>query len=81
MRAAGLPARLSFHAGTHCCNLWLYHALGTLERRGRPIPCGFVHLPCLPEQALDGTSAAMPLDHMVQAVRLIAEVALAPDRA
>lgn len=37
LRAAELPARLSFHAGTHCCNLWLYHALGALERAGRAI--------------------------------------------
>jgi pyroglutamyl-peptidase len=77
LRAADLPARLSFHAGTHCCNLWLYHALGVLERRGGAIPCGFIHLPCLPEQVLDGVQASMPLDRMIQAVRLVAEAALA----
>jgi pyroglutamyl-peptidase len=78
LRAADLPARLSFHAGTHCCNLWLYRALGALERSGRAIPCGFIHLPCLPEQVLDGAQASMPLDRMVQAVRLVAEAALEP---
>jgi pyroglutamyl-peptidase len=77
LRAARIPARLSFHAGTHCCNLWLYHALGALERAGRRVPCGFIHLPCLPEQALDGASATMPLDMMTQAVRMAAEAALA----
>jgi pyroglutamyl-peptidase len=81
LRATAIPARLSFHAGTHCCNLWLYHALGALERAGKRIPCGFVHLPCLPEQALDGTSAAMALDTMLRAVRLVAEAALADARA
>jgi pyroglutamyl-peptidase len=72
LRVAGIPARLSFHAGTHCCNLWLYHALGALERAGRRIPCGFIHLPCLPEQALAVPLASMPLDVMVEAVRLVA---------
>jgi len=76
LRGAGIPARLSFHAGTHGCNLWLYHALGALERAGRAIPCGFIHLPCLPEQALDGGKAAMPLEVMMQAVRRVAELAI-----
>jgi pyroglutamyl-peptidase len=77
LREAGIPARLSFHAGTHCCNLWLYHALGALQRAGRAVPCGFVHLPSLPVQALDGAQASMPLDVMVRALRLIADAALA----
>jgi pyroglutamyl-peptidase len=80
LRAADLPARLSFHAGTHCCNLWLYHALGALARAGRAVPCAFIHLPCLPEQALDGAQASMSLDRMVEAVRLVAAAALEPGR-
>ena len=80
LRAAGIPARLSFHAGTHCCNLWLYHALGALERAERQIPCGFVHLPCLPEQAIETPVASMPLDLMVEAVRLVATTAVAETR-
>jgi pyroglutamyl-peptidase len=77
LRAAGIPARLSFHAGTHCCNLWLYHALGALERAGRHSPCAFIHLPCLPEQTLDAQVASMPLDTMVDAVRRVAGGAVA----
>ncbi len=77
LRVAGIPARLSFHAGTHCCNLWLYHALGALEHRDRRSPCAFIHLPCLPEQALATPTASMPLDLMVEAVRLIAAGAIA----
>ncbi len=76
LRDAGIPARLSFHAGTHCCNLWLYHALGALERAGLRAPCAFVHLPCLPEQTLDGLQASMPLDVMLEAVRLVAADAI-----
>jgi pyroglutamyl-peptidase len=80
LRAAGIPARLSFHAGTHCCNLWLYHALGALERADRRIPCAFVHLPCLPEQALETPLASMPLDLMVEAVRHVAATAVGEAR-
>ena len=76
LRGAGIPARLSFHAGTHCCNLWLYHALGALERADRQIACAFVHLPCLPEQTLETPLASMPLDLMVGAVRHVAATAV-----
>ena len=76
LRAAGIPARLSFHAGTHCCNLWLYHAIGALERADRRIACAFIHLPCLPEQALATPTASLPLDLMVEAVRLVATGAI-----
>ncbi|MCX5496149.1 hypothetical protein OSH11_15660 [Kaistia dalseonensis] len=46
----GIPARTSFHAGTHLCNVTLYTYLGALEGRGMTSPCGFLHLPYLPEQ-------------------------------
>jgi pyroglutamyl-peptidase len=49
---AGVPARISHHAGTHCCNLALHTCLGALERLGLPSPCGFLHLPYLPEQVV-----------------------------
>ena len=48
----GIPARLSFHAGTHLCNLTLYTCLGALEAAGLAVPCGFLHLPYTPEQVV-----------------------------
>jgi pyroglutamyl-peptidase len=48
--AEEIPAKISFHAGTHLCNLTLYTYLGALEARGLMSPCGFLHLPYLPEQ-------------------------------
>lgn len=47
IRRAGVPAALSHHAGTHLCNLALYHCLGALDARA---PCGFLHVPLMPEQ-------------------------------
>jgi pyroglutamyl-peptidase len=47
---AGVPAAISHHAGTHLCNLTLYHFLAALPPE-RPV--GFLHLPLFPEQVVD----------------------------
>lgn len=76
---AGLPAAASWHAGTHLCNMTLFTLLRLLPTT---VPCGFLHLPCMPEQAalalrgtLDGTTRprelpSMPLTTQLDAVRI-----------
>ncbi len=67
--AAGLPARLSFHAGTHCCNLVLYQALARVAG-----PVGFLHLPCLPSMSATEQrqpSSSMALTTQIEGVRLV----------
>ena len=79
----GIPAERSFHAGTHCCNLFLYHALGLVGGGRRLKLCGFLHLPCLPEQVaadrlsggLDKAAPSLPLATMLQAVEMILNAA------
>jgi pyroglutamyl-peptidase len=56
--AAGIPTRLSNTAGTYLCNATLYTLLAAVERRGWRIPCGFIHLPYLPEQVAEMLIAA-----------------------
>jgi len=56
--AAGIPARLSNTAGTFLCNATLYTLLRATERRGGRIPCGFIHLPYLPQQVAEMLSGA-----------------------
>ncbi len=56
--AAGIPARLSDTAGTFLCNATLYTLLRAIERRGQRIPCGFIHLPYLPQQVAEMLSGA-----------------------
>jgi pyroglutamyl-peptidase len=51
MLAAGIPARLSPSAGTYLCNACLYCCLEAVE--AHPVPCGFLHLPCMPEQVAE----------------------------
>jgi pyroglutamyl-peptidase len=47
---AGLPVTASGHAGGYVCNHLFYGVRHALERRGRSLPMGFVHVPPLPEQ-------------------------------
>lgn len=48
--AAGIPARLSGSAGQFLCNALMYHALRLCAGRAPAPPCGFIHLPYLPQQ-------------------------------
>ena len=48
-----LPLAWSDDAGGFLCNHVFYRAREWLARRGRAIPCGFVHLPPLEELALE----------------------------
>ena len=49
----GIPAHISSSAGNFLCNALLYKTLGLLERKGRRIPCGFIHVPYLPSQVAE----------------------------
>jgi len=48
LTAEGIPAHLSYTAGTYLCNYTLYTTLHALARSGRAISAGFIHLPLLP---------------------------------
>ena len=54
----GIPARLSDTAGTFLCNATLYTLLRAIARRGARIPCGFIHLPYLPQQVAEVLAGA-----------------------
>lgn len=85
MLAAGVPARLSNSAGTHCCNHALYALLDHFDRDGRDVPAGFVHLPLTPEQAIaeaeapergGGVTASLSLERQIAGVRVALETAV-----
>ncbi|HVQ76552.1 MAG TPA: pyroglutamyl-peptidase I [Candidatus Binatia bacterium] len=75
LTATGIPAYVSYTAGTYLCNFTLYSTLHRLAGLGRDVPAGFIHVPYLPEMVathgLDEPS--MDLGVMLRA----AEVALA----
>lgn len=45
LRERGIPAEISYHAGSYACNQALYLALGQAQARGLDIPIGFLHVP------------------------------------
>ena len=86
---SAIPARLSNTAGTFLCNATMY----TFLRQTTDVPCGFVHLPYLPQQVASllarakehrtleqhqrADYASMSLPTMLEAVRIILAGSLA----
>jgi pyroglutamyl-peptidase len=76
LRAAGHPASVSNSAGTFVCNHVFYGLMHALRRRRR-VRGGFMHLPCLPEQAARHSGApSLPLATMIDGVALALAVAM-----
>ncbi len=75
LHAEGIPAAPSRDAGGFLCNHVFYVLMGVLaSERPRAIG-GFVHVPLLPEQALEHESASMPLETLMRAARIIIRTA------
>ncbi len=68
IRAAGVASEISNTAGTFVCNDLMYGILHTAATEGLAARCGFIHVPCTPEQANAHTPpiASMPLDDIVK---------------
>ncbi|MGN6730297.1 MAG: pyroglutamyl-peptidase I [Rhodanobacteraceae bacterium] len=75
LQAAGIDAHISQTAGTYVCN-HVFYALMHAARRTK-MRAGFVHVPYLPEQALRHAGPGMPLDQIIEGLRIIAHTALA----
>jgi len=67
---AGLPAAVSYSAGTFVCNDTLYTLLHHYE--ATPVRAGFVHVPFLPEQAREGVPS-LALDDIVRGLTAMIE--------
>ncbi len=66
MQAAGLPAEISYTAGTYVCNHIAYAMLHLAAQR-RGVRAGFMHIPYLPSQAVALRHApSMALEDMVR---------------
>jgi len=77
LRQAGIPATVSYHAGTFLCNATLYLTHYLSAQQGWPVRATFLHLPLTVSQAMHGDSghprASMPSSIAADAVRLILE--------
>jgi len=77
LRTAGIPAVLSHSAGTFVCNQVFYGLAHRIATRDPALRAGFIHVPCVPEQAARHGTPGMPLEKMIEAVRLCTATALA----
>ncbi len=85
VRRCGVPASISYSAGTFVCNQVFYALQRRLSRYSRHVPSGFMHVPLLPEQAVlraamgQPTLPSMSLDQMVQGTRAALQAAASRD--
>ena len=68
IKAAGLPASLSNTAGTFVCNQLMYGLLYHISREFPGMRGGFIHVPCIPEQAarIEKPFPSLPLPEIVR---------------
>lgn len=72
MRSIGIPASVSYTAGTYVCNELLYRMLN--EMRDTEVRTGFIHVPYLMEQVVNGDRPSMALEDMVKGLEKCIEV-------
>lgn len=74
LEAAGTPLTVSRDAGGYLCNHVFFQARQRIAGARLDIPCGFVHLPPLPDQVRDREGrAGMTLLDQVRAMTLLIE--------
>lgn len=73
LQSADIDAHISQTAGTYVCNHVFYGLMHAAQRCG--LRAGFVHVPFLPEQARRHQAPGMPLERIVEALRIIARTA------
>lgn len=74
----GIPARISYTAGTYVCNDVMYRLLYMGDKRYPSLRGGFIHVPYLPEQVInlpDGTPS-MSADKIAEALACAIEAVL-----
>lgn len=79
MRAAGIPAAISYHAGTYVCNTLLYRLMQYIEAEDLPMLGGFIHVPFASEQvaARENPPASLPLATIAEGLLLCVKAAAA----
>ncbi|MCY7825097.1 pyroglutamyl-peptidase I [Bacillus spizizenii] len=75
MKENGIPAAVSYTAGTFVCNYLFYGLMDHISRTSSHIRGGFIHIPFIPEQTIDKTAPSLSLDTIVRALRIAAVTA------
>lgn len=79
LTAAGIPAYLSYTAGTYLCNFTLYSTLHAIAEGRLGVRAGFIHLPFLPAMVASHgiEEPSMDIGLMLRAVETALEVTAA----
>ena len=78
LRRSGIPAQVSYHAGTFLCNATLYLAHYLVAQRGLKTRAAFIHLPLTPKQVLAQRQDLPSMDPSVAAAALRLVVSALP---
>lgn len=70
LQQLGIPAQISYHAGTYLCNAAMYLSHAWQHELGRPDAVGFVHLPLLPGQVTEDGRGMPSMSLQLQAQAL-----------
>ena len=73
LKDAGIPAYISYHAGTYVCNALLYSLLHYAKKMGMEIPVGFVHFPATENMVMGKNAPYVEFETMKKALRIIIE--------
>lgn len=78
IRQAGIPASVSYTAGTYVCNYTLYVTMYLINRKYPDIKGGFMHIPFAPEQALTkpASTPTMPIETIARGIEAAARCIL-----
>ena len=74
-KAHGVPANVSYSAGTYCCNEVMYALLNCIAKRHPGVRGGFLHVPYLDSQAaaLKAGTPSMSLERIVEGLTAMVE--------
>jgi pyroglutamyl-peptidase len=75
IRHAGIPAEVSFHAGTYLCNALLYFSLQAIEELALSTEAMFLHVPLDVSQVVNEREdvPSLPVELSARALRMILE--------
>jgi len=74
INAAGIPAHVSWDGGAYVSNATLYGVLRYAKDRGLRLPTTYVHVPATPEMTTGTATPSLPLELIVNALRIGCEV-------
>ena len=81
LKRSGIPAQISQSAGTFVCNHVFYGLMHYAETHPHIKRAGFIHIPYLPEQAVNHAGApSMSLENLLNSIHITLEVCTKQDQ-